>query len=334
MSSLAVHSRTMPREVVSLIPAGTGGVHDYAQILGRRMASRILAPTPQTALADYGDGDIVLHFSGYGYHPRGIPTWLVTRMRQLRERGARIGIYFHELFMGATVPWRSAFWLAPLQRHIAGELGGLSSYWLTSYDAGARWLRGHCPQVPNRVLPVCSNVGEPEALPGPRSNTVVVFGGPQIRAMAYARLDPSFWQWVRSEGLEIHDIGPVIDSQGYRELVTTGQIQAHGPLPAADVSRHLAQARFGVLSYPTHVLAKSGVYAAYCAHGVCTLLLTQRYPLHDGLSAGRHYLAGTAALGQAQSEAQSVGEAAFAWYQPHRAEAHAMSLRELICATP
>ena len=92
----------MSSELVTLIPPGTGGVRDYAEIMSRHIPGRILAPTRDTPLSEYGSEDILLNFSGYGYHPRGIPTWLVERLVHLCARRARVGIFFHELF--ATEP--------------------------------------------------------------------------------------------------------------------------------------------------------------------------------------------------------------------------------------
>jgi hypothetical protein len=326
-------SRFAPAELVTIIPPGTGGVRDYAEILGPHLRSRILAPTAQTALAEFGRGDIVLNFSGYGYQSRGVPLWLVQRVRELRRQGARIGIYFHELFTESEPVWGSAFWLAPLQRRIARQLGHLAHYWLTSRDTSAQWLRGHCPPVPHRVLPVYSNVGELEVLPPSRSDAIVLFGGRSVRASTYARLDAAFWDWVAAAGLRVHDIGPRIDTPDFNRLAEAGLIEAHGSLPAHEVSRHLAQARLGLLNYEASAAAKSGVFAAYCAHGVCTVLCADRYAEHDLLVPGEHYIAGTHALLREQIEPEAVGRKAFDWYQPHRVAAHAQAFRELMGAS-
>lgn len=324
-------STTMPSELVTLIPPGTGGVRDYAEIMSRHIPSRILAPTAQTPLADYGGSDIVLNFSGYGYHPRGIPSWMVERLAQLRTRGSRIGIFFHELFTTTEPPWRSAFWLGPTQRRIAADLGNLASYWLTNCDSGAKWLRANCAPAPHRVLPVYSNVGEPAApQTGARTDKVVIFGGSTIRSNTYRRLGQDFWRWVMEQGLSVHDIGPPIESSDYDRLRECGRIRAHGSLPAAQVSDYLLQARYGLLCYPPHLVAKSGVFAAYCAHGVCTVLLDDLYEPHDGLQPNVHYAAGLDALQNETADPAMLGAAAFAWYQPHRVEAHVQAFRALM----
>mgnify|MGYP003575724098 CR=1 FL=1 len=328
---LVAHAPRMTQEVVVLVPPGTGGVRDYAQIMTQYIPARILAPTRDTPLSEYGNGDVVLNFSGYGYHPRGIPSWLVDRLIQVRASGRQVGIYFHELF-ASEPPWRSAFWLGPVQRRNATDLGNLASYWLTSCNVAAQWLRDHCAPVPHRVLPVYSNVGELPSSPNPRADKIVVFGGASIREQVYRRLDSDFWRWVLEEGLAVHDIGPPICGAAYDRLRESQRIHAHGSLPAEQVSQRLAQARFGLLCYPPHVVAKSGVFAASSAPGVCPILLAADYQVHDGLVPDRHYAAGHAGLRQGRLDAAAIGSAVFDWYQPHRVDAHAQAFRDLMRA--
>lgn len=331
--SAAHASAPMPAsDLVTLVPPGTGGVRDYAEILNRHIPGRILAPTRDTPLPDYGSGSVLLNFSGYGYHPRGIPNWLVDRLLQLRSRGTQVGIYFHELFAGGP-PWRSAFWLAPVQRRIAMDLGNVASYWLTNCNGAAHWLRGHCAPAPHRVLPVYSNVGEPAVRPVERGDKIVVFGGPAIRSNVYRRLDEGFWRWVMEQGLAVHDIGPPILAHDYDRLRDSQRIHAHGSLPAEQVSQRLSEARYGLLCYPPHVVAKSGVFAAYSAHGVCTLLFADDYQAHDGLVPDHHYAAGYAGVRDGRVDATRAGTAAFEWYQPHRVDAHAQAFRDLMRAS-
>ncbi|MDM0114288.1 hypothetical protein QTI66_19195 [Variovorax sp. J22R133] len=319
----------MNSELVTVIPPGTGGVRDYAEIMGRHIPTRIIAPTAQTPLAEYGNGAILLNFSGYGFHPRGIPSWLVERLGQLRARGSKVGIFFHELF-ASEPPWRSAFWLGPTQRRIAADLAGLSDFWLTNADMAAQWLRPRSPGTPNRVLPVYSNVGEPCFTRNQRSQKIVVFGGPAIRSNAYRELDENFWRWVRNQGLTVHDIGPPIQGADYAKLRADGRIQAHGALPASQVSAHLSDAKYGILCYPPQVVSKSGVFAAYCAHGTCTVLFAKRYNVHDGLEPNRHYAAGFSAVTNNANGAAEIGASAHAWYTPHRVEAHVDAVKTLL----
>jgi len=325
-------SPSMEPGLVTLVPPGTGGVRDYADIMNRHIPGRILAPQPDTPLTDFGFGHVVLNFSGYGYHARGIPNWLVERLTQLRANGTQLGIYFHELFASGP-PWSSAFWLRPVQRRIAIDLANLASYWLTNCNMAAQWLRQHGAAVPHRVLPVYSNVGELPMRPTPRADKIVVFGGPANRAQVYRRLDAGFWRWVLEEGLAVHDIGPPICTAEYDRLRESQRIHAHGSLPAEQVSQRLSEARFGLLCYPPQVVAKSGVFAAYSAHGVCPILFADDYQVHDGLKPDHHYAAGYTSLTEGRLSAEAIGGAAFDWYQPHRIDAHAQAFRDLMRAS-
>ena len=322
----------MTAELVTLIPPGTGGVRDYAEIMARHVPTRILAPTPETPLAEYGSGDVMLHFSGYGYQSRGVPTWLVKRLRQIKSKKRKVGVFFHELF-ATSPPWRSAFWLHIAQRKIAADLAELADFWMTNRESSEIWLKGHASHVPHLCLPVYSNVGEPEAAMQPRhARKLVIFGGPGSRTLAYRDLDDQFWQWCKKEGFEVHDVGPALEAQLHRRLNDTQTIHWHGEIPAEQVSRLLLESTFGIVSYPTAGVSKSGVFAAYCAHGVCPVLLARSYHVHDGLHANVHYLAGVSALTRGQADAHRIGIDARNWYLPHDVQAHARALQSLLRA--
>jgi len=319
----------MSAELVMLIPPGPGGVRDYAEVMATHVPTRLLPVTPETPLADYGEGDILLHFSGYGYQSRGVPTWLVQRLRQLKSKPRRVGVYFHELFASGP-PWRSAFWLHVVQRQIAVDLVRLADFWMTNRQSSETWLNRHSSRVPRALLPVISNVGEPELITVRDKRKVVVFGGAASRALAYQAMDEKFWKWCVEGGFEVHDVGPAIAPRLEQQLRETRDIHWHGLLPAHEVSRVLVDASYGVLRYATVEVAKSGIFAAYCAHGICPVLLAPSYPVHDGLRANEHYIAGASALGPHAPNARQIGMQAREWYLPHRAEAHAQALRSLL----
>jgi len=177
---------------------------------------------------------------------------------------------------------------------------------------------------------VISNVGEPDLIAVRDRRKVVVFGGAASRALAYQAMDEQFWQWCAAGALEVHDVGPAIAPDLERQLRETHDIRWHGLLPAYEVSRVLVDASFGVLRYAPDEVAKSGIFAAYCAHGICPVLLARDYPVHDGLRANEHYIAGASALGAHAPNAQQIGMQARDWYLPHRAEAHAEALKSLL----
>ena len=91
----------------------------------------------------------------------------------------------------------------------------------------------------------------------------------------------------------------------------------------------MENALFGLLAYPVDYVAKSSVFAAYCAHGICPILYSKNYAQADQLKPHVHYLPGSMAYGS-KSKAACVGQAAFEWYRPHRLAAHVATLQQLM----
>ena len=222
---------------------------------------------------------LVLQYSGYGYANRGAPVWLANAVR---EYGGVVGVYFHELFAWGP-PWTSSFWLSPLQRRVARRLARRADFWMTNSDVSAVWLRRFAAGKPHAVLPVCSNVGESERRPSVRAPRIVVFGRAGLRIATYRASADYLFGWAREQSLEVHDVGPLItDGEIAKTLRKNGAVQ-HGELKADQVSRMLEDSAFGAVAYPVTTVAKSGVFAAYCAHGVCPVLISRGYSVASGL---------------------------------------------------
>lgn len=315
---------------ISLVPPGTGGVRDYATTVGGPLHMPLLELTPTTDTSTLSGDFLLLHFSGYGFQKRGVPVWLVRKIRSLRTQFKAFGIVFHELFAPAGSPLGSAFWLNGYQKRIAKQLLVLSDFWLTNREESGRWLLNQSQAAPHRVLPVFSNVGEPPAVDMGREPRLVVFGSSGVRANVYQWGDGEIFRCAKRKGLEIHDIGPAMPDGVLAQRLAQEGVITHGKLSAEDVSRALSSAAYGALSYPTDYVSKSGVFAAYSAHGICPILLWQDYGAHDGLTANVHYAAGFDALEASGIDSRSVGLAARQWYEPHCVNAHVSALRTMI----
>lgn len=315
----------MQASSISLVPPGAGGVRDYASKLGEPLRAPLLELTPATDVSALGGELLLLHFSGYGFHKRGVPLWLLRRMRELRGRFKAFGVVFHELF-ASSPPWGSAFWLSGCQKHIARELLELSDFWLTNRELSADWLLKRRRAAPHRMLPVFSTVGEPASIDGERAPALVVFGSPGVRANVYRWGDGEVFRCAERSGLQIHDIGPALHDAALAQRLADARVTVHGRLAAEAVSAALSTASYGAMAYPTDYASKSSVFAAYCAHGLCPILLWENYDTHDGLVAGRHYAAGFESLGQPGFDARRIGHAARDWYQPHCLAAHVAAL--------
>ncbi len=338
--------------LVQVVPVGQGGVLDYTQCLKaqwdvRGQASHVIALSKELATgqslterieACVGKQDsqaccVVLHFSGYGYSRRGVCFWLLDELQALRaayRSSLRLTVVFHELFANGP-PWRSAFWVSRLQEHIARRLAGLADAVWTNTHQHAGWLRNRIRMgVPLHVRPVFSNVGEPHDLPPQRDRVAraVVFGLPSTRQRVFDAL---------------HGHEAALTRLGVRELVEVGSGAASRGTPTSMPCRHLGRlerhelgealqsSRFGLIDYPSQYLGKSGVFAAYAAHGCAVINTSPPGPDTDGLAGGRDYLPLRAAIDATGSTiAPDVHELIAAngrrWYAGHRLDLQATEL--------
>jgi hypothetical protein len=269
---------------------------------------------------------ILLHVSCYGYQQRGVPFWLLEGMRiwrQLQPRTCLVGI-FHELFATGHV-WNSSFWLSRAQRYITRELWRLCDYGLTTNDTYAGHLAAWRVVTQNhlKVLPVFSNVGEPESIIPllDRPAHMAVFGRPGVEQGVYS--NP-----ISQESAAITNV------LGIRNVIDIGDramsvpprlghavVTSMGPLSRCVVSRHLLTCRYGLLNYDVGRLGKSGVFAAYAAHGVIPICIGSRAAPTDELEEGRHFLRWP--FHRVPPNLSEIQRNLLHWYQNHSVAQHA-----------
>src|SRR5207253_10472177 len=99
-----------------------------------------IAPMAKGGLSRDKPAHVILHYVNYGYQKRGLPFSLLPILRALREgcRG-RFLIIFHELFASGP-PWKSEFWVQPLQKKIARDVARLGDARLVSSESMGRSL--------------------------------------------------------------------------------------------------------------------------------------------------------------------------------------------------
>ncbi|MHB8210560.1 MAG: hypothetical protein ACYDDP_04370 [Acidithiobacillus sp.] len=317
-----------------ITPDVQGGVYDFARILQAEIGPDIVHLVPlsvgNTGAWQILAGDsVVLQMSGYGFSKRGAPLWLLREMEMRRHEIKRFGVFFHELYAFGP-PWKSAFWVSPAQRHVVRRLAEMSDFWMTNREGSAQWLRQHAGHKPHAVLPIFSTVGELQSLPPARKNSLVVFGSAGLRTVTYRTAGRDLFQWASQQSLEIHDIGsPVTDTQVMDALTANSVIQ-HGRLEAGNISDLMRDALFGIIAYPVDYVAKSSVFAAYCAHGLCPVVLSKGYAPSDGLLAGQHYLPGVPTGIVDEDKAQQLGASAWGVYHSHGAACHVVALEALL----
>jgi len=338
-------------QIVPRLPPPFEGVGSFAQGLAcallesSNIASHLLAAAPgepgaepeARAFADRLEREaeadpVLLHYAGYGYQPRGCPGWLVDGITAWKSRGGRrLVTLFHEVYASGP-PWRSSFWLSPAQHRLASRLAGLSDGRVTSLALYRRLLRRRMPGLDIVVLPVFSTVGEPaEVLPlAARARRLVVFGGPGGRARAYNCHADKLAETCQLLDLEeVWDVGPPSppSSAAGPAEVAGRPLKRLGELPAAEVNALLAESFAGFVAYPPRFLAKSTVFAAYCAHGMLPLCgaTAQDEDADEVPPCWEPHLHPTTL-----EEIQALASQARTWYRSHTAAVHAALYRELL----
>jgi hypothetical protein len=325
--------------IVIVSPTNVGGVRDYSQVLCdelnlRGTSARVIYAVPGTTLGERGD-DVLLQYSGYGFERRGAPLWLLREVRRQCARWRTFGVFFHELY-AMSAPWNSAFWLSPVQRYIAGQLGALADYRVTSRSAAADWLDNRASSIPTSVLPVFSTIGEPPQAALPPSalrSDIVVFGGAGLRAKTYVFGGERLAKAVRGSSLIVHDIGDEVTDVHARAIMEKMNIRRHGRLGDSEVRKILGSCRFGLVAYPKAFVAKSSVFAAYCAFGLVPVLFSRDCLDIDGLEAHRHYLPELNLETPTNiANETAIQQEAFAWYRQHAIDVHARHIQKAIGA--
>ncbi len=367
MTSLPTTPPTPPTHLRAIVPAFSpmpSGVGDYALLLAGEMRRQAGIQTSFIVTHPSWDGEstvegfpvhslrarrpgllakvlaeddtpVVLHYSGYGFHNRGCPIWLWRGLHQWRRRkDPRLVTMLHEISASGP-PWTSAFWLGPAQHFIAGRIVVRSQAVMTSREDFAReadrFRRGRHPRA--RPLPIFSTIGEPESVRplGERSPRVVVFGSASWRAQAYTFFRDSLEKTVAHFGAaEVADIGP--PTKVLPRKIADVPTRAHGRLDAHEVRAVMGDALAGFVCYPADYLAKSSIFAAYCAHGMVPVAPDRRRRASDGLRPGSEFLLIGSDPPPPGDPArwQAIASGAHEWYRGHSLAATACAFLELM----
>lgn len=267
---------------------------------------------------------VLLHYVGYGYARRGCPIWLVTALEHWRQAGdhRQLVTMFHEIYAFSPLwHWNSQFWTSPLQRHLATRLVMLSDRCLTSKQGYAKALsqlsRDKHVNIP--ALPVFSNIGEPESLfsLSERPRRLVVFGGRGSRSRVYQQSCQALEQTCRELAItEIVDVGPSLNFE--IAPIAGVPVLRWGVRAAWEISQLLSDSIVGFFNYSLKFLAKSTIFAAYCAHRLIPVGVFYKGQATDGLEVDKHYWLGDFHQGIMNlQEGQVIADSAYAWYQTH-----------------
>lgn len=266
-----------------------------------------------------GGTALLLHYSGYGYAKRGAPVWLLRALREFRTRFPQVSVtgMFHELFAFGP-PTTSAFWLSPLQRWVTASISRLCDQIVTNRAESATWLnrQNGVRGLQAHVMPVVSNLGEnaAAAAPSARANELVLFG-------YQARSWPGGVEGLRNV---LDDLKPArVVVLGKSTDLPESALQGHpvektGWLSPQAASEILSRARYGYLAYHPGYLGKSGILAAYLAHGVVPVLAGSTGVLSEGLECSTHLLpADDLSAKKDIAKLDAVASAGREWYSGH-----------------
>ena len=297
-------------QIVPRPPGTQDGVGDYALAVARKLRDsyssqttfvanesasehviedfEILSPLTSVARNDFRAAEfqhIILHYVNYGYHKRGIPFSLLPILSQLKQRcQGRCLTIFHELYASGP-PWKSEFWLRPLQIRIARSISQVFDVCIVSSETMLAQLKILTPQANVQVHPVVSNFGEPSLSPDQLAHRSphrwVICGG----TILIERSLSSFRAILNRipESVFPHELfvlggkenpatrALLVDLPGVRS-------EYYPQISVAEASQILSSSSFAWLNYfhrtdvPTDAVLKSGAFAAACAHGVIPIL--------------------------------------------------------------
>jgi hypothetical protein len=277
------------------------------------------------SLSESQPAAILVHLSGYGYSADGAPTLLAEALGCVKADGRfPVAVFFHELF-AAGMPWKSAFWYSQRQKRAVRKIAEACDLLVTNTRKYVDWLNRETLRQtasPIQYMPVFSQVGEAQQRVSlaDRDPVMAVFGLGRTRQNAYRELSTLGTMFEQLRIQEILDIGPEFEPPCELHGIP---VRRMGVLASTEIARQFSRSTFGFLSYPHTRLAKSGVFAGYCAHGVVPVIARHFSGQVDGLEDGVHVLSPRTAKVAQASELESCSIAAWRWYSGHRLHDHA-----------
>jgi hypothetical protein len=289
-------------QIVPRVSDKPDGVTDYALNLARNLLAQyrlttVFATAEPSQISEketfkivsMAGGDVpgerpahvILHYVNYGYQRRGLPFSSLPVWRAFRKsyRG-RFLVIFHELFASGP-PWKSEFWVQPLQKKIAYDVAQLGDARLVSSESMRQSLENLALRLDVIVHPVPSAFGEPAVnsaqLRARDDHRWLICGGTAL-------VERSLRSFVRIARLVPADVAPhnllvvggTENSKVRRMLKNLADIHCeyYPAISPKAASQILSTCAFAWLDYFTagranpDLLLKSSSFANVCAHAV------------------------------------------------------------------
>jgi hypothetical protein len=343
----------MNASVLQLLPRAPGtfdGVGDYALALARGLRDRHginsvfvaretqskneidsfrifpLQDVPRARVANETCDGVILHYVNYGFQKRGVPVTLVSFLKSLRrEYGGALLIVFHELFASGP-PWRSEFWLQPLQKKIARDLARLADARVVSCESMRDQLEKLSPGSNAIVQPVTSTWGEPvlsdQQLRERDAHCWIICGGTAlVERSLRSFLETSIPNEFAPHKLVVIGGAPNSHVRALLNKPSKFSAEYFPAISLEEAAPMFRAAAFGWIDYfdskdvAADVLLKSSTFNALCAHGVVTVM-----PFVTGkISINGDVLPVPFAVSKMPTERADAAVATYEWYHRHAA---------------
>lgn len=260
-------------------------------------------------VTDGSPDTVLIHYNGYGYHPRGIPFWLINGLKLWQRNDAlgnafnssyRLFTLFHDLWASGPL-WSSTFFLHLPQRWIAQRLLHLSQGSVTSTVRMKQLLeQGNSKLVD--ILPISSNIPFTLKLDHRKERRqvpfrVLIFGRLGSRMLTIKAHRQLLAELVRrrileqvivvGKGSEAGEMNS-IDVQALLNAVPAAKIKVLGEIEPMEVANQFAQADFYLSFSDAYLACKSTCLMAALACG-CPAVLREGLN-SEPLQAEKHFL--------------------------------------------
>jgi len=339
-------------QIVPRVPGGIDGVGDYALTLAAKLQDEFgcatvfvtpdacsettvrgfeVLPVDRLDAAVQNADRVLLHYVNYGYQKRGVPFRLLSILRRLRQQyGGALLTIFHELYASGP-PWSSAFWLRPLQIHLAKSVARLPDECIVSNENFVRELRRLVPNARVHLHPVPSGLGEPwlsrEQIANRDPHRWVIVGGTALCERSLRTLAASIREIPESITPRSLPVLGGHENPVTRSLLADLAIEwDYRPgIAAAEASEILKTCSFTWFNYfhrpdvETAVILKSSAFASACAHGVIPVFPHRGSPISvegDRLPGPFFVSRGENHVPTADERA-AIAQSIYDWYQRH-----------------
>jgi hypothetical protein len=297
-------------------------IHD--RFMGRKLPD--YNPQALLDLLPLDTSAIIVHFGFY------VCPLLCALQEAKALRKFKLLVLFHEVLLQAG--WRLSV-RDNLKRFLPGKTPGgyrgrygfirMADVLLTNNSKFQRFLAQYTHKPIIKIINF-STIGEPDDITplSLRKRYGIVFGTRGTRLRSYFRLQKLIKVCQALQITTIYDVGPT-HSLKLSELMGI-EVICMGVQPPQAVSQIMSQTFAGFFDYSHNpgTFGKSGVFAAYSAHGILPISATYDPSERDGLEFERHYITPESSViyGPA-SQLQRIATNAHQWYANHKLKIHA-----------